>query len=349
MLCDKLILGSGYMIYPEFIRERDTIGVSAPSAGLTEPLRINTLNNAVKKFEEKGYKILLTPNVRKNEDGVSSSATIRSLELASLYQNKDVKAIICAKGGEFLVEMLSCFDFSVVQKNIKWLQGYSDPTGLLFTITTNLDIATIYGSNFAGFGMDTWHESLENNLDILEGKLLMQKSFLKYESMRVDMVTGREGYHLDTPVYWKTLNQGKEVSFKGRIIGGCIDIITELFGTRFDKTKEFIEKYKGDGIIWYFDNCELSMEDMVRTLWKFKDNGWFQYTTGIIFGRSATNYSNMGITLEDALNRVLGDLDLPIIIDADIGHVPPRMTIINGAYTMVYCKDGKGTLEFQLK
>ena len=349
MLCDKLILGSGYMIYPEFIRERDTIGVSAPSAGLTKPLRINTLNNAVKKFEEKGYKILLTPNVRKNEDGVSSSATIRSLELASLYQNKDVKAIICATGGEFLVEMLSCFDFSVVQKNIKWLQGYSDPTGLLFTITTNLDIATIYGSNFAGFGMDTWHESLENNLDILEGKLMMQKSFARYESMRVDMVTGREGYHLDTPVYWKTLNQGKEVSFKGRIIGGCIDIITELFGTRFDKTKEFIEKYKGDGIIWYFDNCELSMEDMVRTLWKFKDNGWFQYTTGIIFGRSATSYSNMGITLEDALNRVLGDLDLPIIIDADIGHVPPRMTIINGAYTMVYCKDGKGTLEFQLK
>lgn len=349
MLCDKLILGSGYMIYPEFIRERDTIGVSAPSAGLTEPLRINTLNNAVKKFEEKGYKILLTPNVRKNEDGVSSSATIRSLELASLYQNKDVKAIICATGGEFLVEMLSCFDFSVVQKNIKWLQGYSDPTGLLFTITTNLDIATIYGSNFAGFGMDTWHESLENNLDILEGKLMMQKSFARYESMRVDMVTGREGYHLDTPVYWKTLNQGKELSFKGRIIGGCIDIITELFGTRFDKTKEFIEKYKEDGIIWYFDNCELSMEDMVRTLWKFKDNGWFQYTTGIIFGRSATSYSNMGITLEDALNRVLGDLDLPIIIDADIGHVPPRMTIINGAYTMVYCKDGKGTLEFQLK
>ena len=349
MLCDKLILGSGYMIYPEFIRERDTIGVSAPSAGLTKPLRINTLNNAVKKFEEKGYKILLTPNVRKNEDGVSSSATIRSLELASLYQNKDVKAIICATGGEFLVEMLSCFDFSVVQKNIKWLQGYSDPTGLLFTITTNLDIATIYGSNFAGFGMDTWHESLENNLDVLEGKLMMQKSFARYESMRVDMITGREGYYLDTPVYWKILNQEKEVSFKGRIIGGCIDIITELFGTRFDKTKEFIEKYKGDGIIWYFDNCELSMEDMVRTLWKFKDNGWFQYTTGIILGRSATSYSNMGITLEDALNRVLGDLDLPIILDTDIGHVPPRMTIINGAYTMVYCKDGKGTLEFQLK
>ena len=337
------------MIYPEFIRKEDTIGVSAPSSGLTEPLRINTLNNAIKKFEEKGYKILLTPNVRKNEDGVSSSAYIRSLELASLYQKEEVKAIICATGGEFLLEMLTFFDFSIVQKNIKWLQGYSDPTGLLFTITTNLDIATIYGSNFVGFGMDIWHESLENNLDILEGNLFVQKSFPEYESMRVDMITGREGYHLDATVYWKTLNHEKEVSFKGRIIGGCIDIITELFGTRFDKTKEFIEKYREDGIIWYFDNCELSTEDMVRTLWKFKDNGWFKYAQGIIFGRSATNYSNMGMMMEDAIKRVLGDLELPIILDADIGHVPPRMTIINGAYTVVSCKDGKGTLKFELK
>lgn len=337
------------MIYPEFIKSGDIIGVSAPSLGLTEPLRINTLNNAIKKFEEKGYEILLTPNVRKNEDGVSSSASIRSVELSSLYQKEKVKAIICATGGEFLLEMLSCFDFSVVQENIKWLQGYSDPTGLLFTITTNWDIATIYGSNFVGFGMDSWHESLENNLDILEGNLFIQKSFSEYESTRVDMITGKEGYHLDAPVYWKNLNHEKEVSFKGRIIGGCIDIITELFGTRFDKTKEFIEKYREDGIIWYFDNCELSMEDMVRTLWKFKDNGWFKYTQGIIFGRSATNYSNMGITMEDAIKRVLGDLELPIIMDADIGHVPPRMTIINGAYTTVLCKDGKGTLKFELK
>lgn len=337
------------MIYPKFIQKGDTIGVSAPSSGLTDPLRINTLNNALKKFGEKGYKILETPNVRKNDDGVSSSSFIRSLELASLYQNKNVKAIICATGGEFLLEMLSYFDFSIVQKNIKWLQGYSDPTGLLFTITTNYDIATIYGANFAGFGMDIWHESLDNNLEILEGNLFIQNSFSKYEGTRVDMITGREGYYLDAPVYWKTLNHEKEVSFKGRIIGGCIDILTELFGTRFDKTKEFIEKYKEDGIIWYFDNCELSSEGMVRTLWKFKDSGWFKYSKVIIFGRSATNNSNLGISMEDAIKRVLDDLELPIILDADIGHVPPRMTIINGAYATVLCKDGKGTLTFELK
>ena len=28
------------------------------------------------------------------------------------------------------------------------------------------------------------------------------------------------------------------------MIGGCIDILRDLFGTRFDHTKEFINKYK---------------------------------------------------------------------------------------------------------
>ena len=346
---DTLILGSDDMIYPEFIKKGDTIGVSAPSNGITSDVKVRELNMAIKKLNEKGYQILEAPHVRTNEDYASSDAKTRAKELESLYKNQEVQAIICATGGEFLLEMLSFFDFSVVQNNLKWLQGYSDPTGLLFTITTNYDIATIYGHNFAGFGMDRWHESLTNNLEILEGNLILQKSFSMYEGTWVERVLGTEDYTLDTPVYWKNLNGEKEISIQGRMIGGCIDILAELFGTRFDKTREFIEKYKDDGIIWYFDNCELSMEDMVRTLWKFKDNGWFKYAQGIIFGRSATNYSNMGMMMEDAIKRVLGDLELPIILDADIGHVPPRMTIINGAYTTVICKDGKGTLKFELK
>ena len=38
----------------------------------------------------------------------------------------------------------------------------------------------------------------------------------------------------------------------------------------FDKTKDFINMYKDDGIIWYFDNCEFSSEQLIRTLWKLK-------------------------------------------------------------------------------
>ena len=346
---DKLLLGSDDMIYPAFVKKGDTIGVSAPSNGVTREAKVNRLNHAIKKIYDKGCQIIESPHVRTNFDYASCDAKTRALELESLYQNEEVKAIICATGGEFLLEVLFYFDFSIVKNHIKWLQGYSDPTGLLFTITTNLDIATIYGHNFAGFGMDRWHESLENNWSILEGNLIVQKSFDYYEGVAKEEVTGLEEYNLDTPVYWKNLRDEEEIIMSGRMIGGCIDIITELFGTRFDKTKDFIEKYKEDGIIWYFDNCELSMEDLVRTLWKFKDNGWFLHCKGIIFGRSACGESNFGMTIDEAVKRVMGEADIPIILDADFGHVPPRMTIINGAYATIVSKKGMGTIEFELK
>ena len=73
------------------------------------------------------------------------------------------------------------------------------------------------------------------------------------------------------------------------------------------------------------------------------------YCNGIIFGRSACHESNFGITFDEAIRRVLGELNIPIIIDADFGHVPPRMTIINGAYATIVSKKGKGTMQFELK
>ena len=46
---------------------------------------------------------------------------------------------------------------------------------------------------------------------------------------------------------------------------------------------------------------------------------------------------------------VLGDLNVPILTDADISHKPPCMTIINGSIAYIKSKDGKGTIEFELK
>lgn len=336
------------MIYPQFLKENDTIGITAPSDGVTEEIDIYRLNNAIKKFEQLNYKVKETPSVRKSEKGKSAPSKIQAKELEDLFKDKDVKLIICAGGGDFLLEMLSEVNLETVKKNPKWLQGYSDPTGLLYTITTNLDIATIYADNFKGFGMENWHKSLENNLEILKGNLITQESFEKYESTKAERIIGNEGYNLDTNVKWENLNS-KEINITGRMIGGCIDILSELFGTRFDKTKDFIQRYKEDGIVWYFDNCELTSESLIRTLWKFKDNGWFKYSNGIIFGRSGLEQSCYDISFKEAIIRCLGDLNIPIIINADVGHVSPRMAIINGAICNCYSKDGKGQITFKLK
>ena len=136
------------MIYPEFLKEKDVVGVTAPSDGITKDVDLYRLDSAINKLRCIGFDVIETENVRKSFKGASSSSKTRANELEKLYKNDNVKAIICASGGDFLLEMLSEFNFNIVKNNLKWLQGYSDPTGLLFTITTNLDIATIYGDNF---------------------------------------------------------------------------------------------------------------------------------------------------------------------------------------------------------
>ena len=278
----------------------------------------------------------------------SADEKTRARELNEMFESNS-NGIICASGGEFLVEILPYVDFLKLADNPKWVEGFSDPTGLLYTITTKYDIATIYGTNFSSFGAEEYHKSIYDNLEILNGNIIEQYSYDLYEEESFEKTTGLEGYNLTEKVYWKTL-RGKEENLKGRIIGGCLDIIAELAGTKYDNIKEFDEKYKNDGIIWYFDNCELSKEELIRVLWKFNELGYFKHTKGIVFGRNGEEKSYFYETMEEALkDSVISKLNIPIIYDADISHKGPSITIINGAIAEITCKDGKGIVKFELK
>ena len=337
------------MIYPKFIKPGDTIGVTATSAGNGDKLHIRKLESAIAQLEEKDYKIVETPDVRTDKNARSAPKKERAIEFMNVITNDNIDAVITARGGEFLIEILPYLDFEEIKRHPKWVQGFSDTTGIGFCITTICDIATIYGENFGSFGMKPWHKCLYNNLEILEGKTFEQESFDKYQDGWQEEITGLEPLNTTKDVVWKNARKEEKVLLEGRIIGGCIDILHSLVGTRYDRVKKFCEKYKEDGIIWFFDNCELTSEEVLRTLWQFKEANWFENCKGIVFGRTMTRKSNTGITFEEAVMQVLEQLQIPIIFDADIGHVPPQMTIINGAKTKIECKGGKGKLCFTLK
>ena len=337
------------MLYSTNIKKGDTIGVTATSDGNIDKIKIKRLDNAIKNFEERGYTIKETPNVRSSYKGRSSSKEQRAKEFMQLVEDKNIAAIITARGGDFLLEILPYIDFEKIRKNPKWIQGFSDTTGLGFCVTTICDIATIYAENFGDFGMENWHTCLGNNLKILEGKEIIQESFKEYQSMFQDYKIGLETYNLDKKVEWKNAQNEEKIELNGRILGGCIDILVSLVGTKFDKVKEFIEKYKNDKIVWFFDNCELTSEGILRGLWQLKEAGWFSNISGFIFGRTMTRSSCYGISFEEAVKEVLQELNVPIILEADIGHLPPQFTIINGAIVHIVSKDGKGKIDFTLK
>lgn len=158
---------------------------------------------------------------------------------------------------------------------------------------------------------------LQNNIDIIKGLFPIQKEYPNS--------------------HWECITSYKD--FQGRIIGGCLDSLKDIIGTKYDKAKKFINKYKKDGIIWYFDVFEMTNEDILRTMWQLKKMNYFKYCKGIIFGRIREEISYTNINLKYAINNFLEDLNIPIIINADLGHTDPVFTIVNGSYVIFRKKD----------
>lgn len=337
------------MKYPKFIQKGNCIGVPTPSASGGEKLSNQRLLQAEKYFLSQGFELVLSKNLFSCQMGRSASAQDRAKEINDMFSSDDVDCILCCDGGDFLVEILPFVDFSLLVSHPKFVAGFSDPTGLLYSITTKYDIATIYGHNFSNFGALELHQSELTFLEFLTGNLILQESYDMYQNEFVPRVTGLEGYQLDQKVYWNTLDE-KPVHLHGRIIGGCFDIIAELAGTKYDGFQEFHKRYSKDGIIWYFDNCELTMEETIRVLWKFQELGYFEDCIGVIFGRFGKMESYYGYdTKKCLLDSVLGHLSIPVVYDADISHKGPCFTIINGSIATIDVENGVGKMSFELK
>ena len=337
------------MKYPSFLKKNDTIGVPAPSDAARDSKKANKYKHAVKYFEDEGYKLKLSKNLYTSVMARSADAKTRGKELNEMFKSTDIDFILCAAGGEFLVECLPYVDFDLIKDNPKYVAGFSDPTCLLFPITTKYDIATIYGNNFGSFGMEKFSRSHYDFLDLIKGKKFDFNSYSLYEGERVKQVTGLEPYNLKKRVKWKTLD-GKDIKLKGRIIGGCFDLISDIAGTKYDGMKEFNERYKKDGIIWFFDNCEFSMEATIRTLWKMKELDYFKYCKGVVFGRFGVENSWCGYDVKKCLeDSVLKELKIPVIYDADISHKAQSLPILIGSIATIECKNNKGTISFRME
>jgi len=232
--------------------------------------------------------------------------------------------------------MLEEVNFNVLKDNIKWLSGSSDPTSLLYILTTNYDIATIYSPcNMSGFNEDNLHQSYLNYFEILKGNLVKQEKspFKEGESFSDEMTEVN---------VWSNLNG--DILEEGISIGGCIEVLKDLIGTKFDKTNEFLEKYKDEGFIWYFDVFSMTSEGLYNTLLQFKYAGWFKYAKAVLIGKVCFPNTYTDMSYEDAIKNALGDVKC--VFNFDIGHVKPSFTMINGMKAKVVSNSNEGYLEF---
>ena len=326
------------MIYPAFLKTGSLIGIAAPSAGVGD--KLNDYETSLSVLHSQGWKTAETPSVRSPEPR-SNTPEKRGEELTSLFLNKDVDFVLSAAGGDFLNEMIPYFDFSAAAAHPKWMMGASDPTGLLYPYTVKYDVASFYGMNAGSFDLGTDWDYIANALAFMSGEKTEETDFPAHMAKAKFMV---DTPSYDTPTKWHSTIPS--FTAEGRCIGGCIDGLKDLIGTKYDATKDFVERYKDDHQIFYFDNFALSAENLYRTLLQFRYAGWFDHAEAVIIGRTLFESSETGMSYDEAAHKALPDI--PVITEADIGHTIPCLIMINGAMLKLRYDHGHASLSFDL-
>lgn len=335
------------MRYPDFLKKGGTIGFLAPSFGCAEgDYRTIAFRNALQKWQDMGYKTVLGPNCYAAKGiGISNTPEKCGQEVMDSFLSEESDCLISCGGGELMCEILPFVDFEkLAAVKPKWFMGYSDNTNLIHLLATLTDTASVYGPCAGTFGMEPWHASLGDAFGILNGEKVDQNkvTVAGYDGWEAESLKGPDNplapYHLTKQRVLRTYigrEQVLEATFRGRLLGGCMDCLVNLLGTRFDRTREFTERYREDGIIWFLEACDLNVFSIRRAMWQMEEAGWLQYVRGFLFGRPMNGMPMMNLDAYEAVLEIAGRKNVPVVMDVDLGHLPPMMPMIVGSLAEV--------------
>lgn len=347
------------MRYPKFLPkagENGCIGYVAPSFGCaTEPYQ-SAFSNAGSIWSKMKYWQIYGPNCRCHEGvGISNTPEKCGREIMHFFLSGEADCLISCGGGELMCEILPYVDFEkLAEADPVWFMGFSDNTNLTYLLATLTDTASVYGPNAPAFGMEPWHKSLFDAYGILTGEQTVVESYGMWEK---ESLKNEENplvpYHLTEPLAIRSF-VGKEewkdeLRFDGRLLGGCMDCLVNLLGTRFDRTREFVERYKEDGIIWFLEACDLNVFSIRRAMWQMEEAGWFRYVKGFLFGRPLNGAPMMGLDEYHSVLEVAGRKNVPVVMDVDLGHLPPMMPLVVGSLGEITVKNNHLKIEMKYK
>lgn len=339
------------MRYPQAVTPGDVLAVVAPSFGASVEPYITSLAEAERALRAFDFGVQEWPAVRATDGvGMATTPARAAAELQEAWCADSNQALLSAGGGELMCEILPHLDFDAISAaEPKWFMGMSDNTNFSFCLATLCDTASIYGPNAPAFGQRAWHPSLYDALSVLRGVTpdtkhptqvftLASYNGWQKESLR-DELHPTEPYHIDSaPSMMAALPSGQELSsvkLEGRLLGGCLDVLQVLCGTRFDAVEQFNRRYAHDGVLWFLEACDLGPMAVRRALFQLAQAGWFDTATGIMLGRPLL-YDDVafGLTQREAALSALAEtqVNVPVILDCDFGHLPPMLPLVVGAH-----------------
>ncbi len=275
------------LIRPKKLKQGDLVGVVAP-AGPVDPQHLEA---GLKVVRGMGFQPVLGRFVNDRQHFLAGEDEDRADDLMVMFQNPEIKAIFCARGGYGVNRILPLLDSRIIRKNPKVVVGSSDITLLLIYLIQKCGLVAFHGPMVSGsFGCRPMKIS--------------KTQFRK-------MVTGvKEGGLLTAPQA-HVLQEG---TARGRLVGGCLTLLCRSLKTPY-------ETQTGGGILLIEDVNEPAYR-IDGMLWQLKTAGKFRGVKGIVFGEMVNCRFDEGQKgrLDDLIRDMLPKRSIPVLAHCPVGH-----------------------------
>lgn len=338
--------------FPRPLRPGDTIAITAPSSGV-EAGALARLDLVLAHWRTRRYHVVEGDCLRSQHHDASAPAAARATELMRFLTDPSIAAVLPPWGGERAIELLPLIGFEALRAlPPKWLLGFSDISTVQMPLTLCAGWASAHGSNLMDLAPSQTEPLVNGVFDLLAhggATPFVQRASQRYQVKWTPFESDTNAPLNQTePTRWRRLDgrDDEPITLRGRLIGGCLDTVSRLAGTRFGDVPGFIRDHRQDGVLLYLENCEQSPCEMLRTFVSLRLHGWFDGVAGVLLGRSAAPEVSDAHRLNHAQATLdaLGDLPCPVLVDVDIGHRQPQFTLVNGALATCHFEAGGGWL-----
>lgn len=287
---------------PPALKKGDLIGVVAPAGAV----KTDDLGNGVRRLEELGFRVALGRSLYRSARYLAGRDEERAADLAEMFANSEVKAVVAARGGYGTSRVIPLLDAKALARSPKIFVGSSDLTLLLHFLRSACRLVTFHGPmvspNFGKYSSPTTND----------------------EFIRILSATTPPGPIDVTGV--KVLKGG---SGEGILTGGCLSLVCQTIGTPYE--------IRTDDAILFLEDINEPPYRIDRMLTYLKHVGKFDGVRAVVFGLMPDCHPSPQelYTLEDVIRDVLADLPCPILYDFPSGHGGTNVTLPFGVRAAV--------------
>ncbi len=286
------------VLKPPRLQKGEVIGVIAPAS----PMKPELLEAGVRYLEGLGYRVKLGKHVFAQHGYLAGTDTQRARDCNSMFRDRRVKAIICARGGYGTPRLLRLLDYEAIRRHPKIFVGYSDLTALQLAIFRHTGLVTFSGPMVAtemGRGIDP----------------LTEESFWR-------MITAPRPFgELVRPngESYQAVHQGRAT---GRLLGGCLSLIAALAGSHHMPGVS--------GSIFFVEDTGEFVYKWDRYFVQLRELGIFQRMAGFLLGQTTDCMPPEGdstLTMDELMHDFIKPSKIPALAGLDYGHGRVKYTL----------------------